>query len=69
MSIPKNAEYLGDGLYAHDDGMGQIGLFCDRHGVTHEVYLDPYVLQSFFLFIERKRKVKITITEPEDING
>lgn len=52
--------YLGDGLYAKDEGF-QFRVYTDRMGVVHEVYFEDTVLQSFFKFIEASRGVKITV--------
>lgn len=56
----KRATYLGDGLYAEDEGT-QIRLFCEREGGTHEVYLES--LSAFFEFVEKMRGVTITVTK------
>lgn len=41
--------YLGDGLYASFDGY-QFKLRAPREDGDHEVYLEPQVLQAFFVF-------------------
>lgn len=53
--------YLGDGLYAYDDGF-QFWLETDRNGELHYVALDSEVIDSFLRFIERSRKLKILVT-------
>lgn len=55
------AEYLGDSLYAQDEGF-QITLFTSNGiGVDQRVYLEDTVLDNFFRFVEFNRKVKITV--------
>lgn len=55
------AEYLGDGLYAQDEGF-QITLFASNGiGVQERVCLEDTVLENFFKFVEFNRKVKITV--------
>jgi hypothetical protein len=44
--------YLGDGLYAHDDGFM----------IWLEVALEPETLTAFMKFLERSRRLKITVT-------
>lgn len=57
--------YLGDGLYAADDGY-QILLIAPRaSGVEHYVALEPRVLEEFFRYIERNAGIKITVTKVE----
>jgi hypothetical protein len=57
----KRATYLGDGLYAEDEGH-QIRLFCERENGTHEVFVGD--LHLLFAFIEKMRGVTITVTKP-----
>lgn len=59
MSNKKEA-YLGDGLYASDNGF-QLWLRAPRMDGDHEVALEDDVLSEFFRFIEKSRGVKITI--------
>lgn len=55
--------YLGDGLYAEDDGF-QIGVYANNGIADYsEVFFDPEVLDSFFIFIEKSRGLKITVTK------
>ena len=61
---PKDT-YLGDGLYARDDGF-MFWLRAPRPGGDHEVALENQVVDAFFRFIERSRGVKITVTQSED---
>lgn len=58
----KNVDtYLGDGLYAKDDGY-HIVLWTERTGEgVHYVALEDSVLDSLVRFIERERDVKVTI--------
>lgn len=49
-------EYLGDGLYALDEGF-QIRLRADEN----VVYLDKDVLRAFMSFIEKARGLKVKI--------
>lgn len=65
-AAPKKT-YLGDGLYAHDDGYHMV-LSCDRSGVEHWVALEPAVIQEFMRFVERSRKVKIVVTRDESLD-
>lgn len=56
--------YLGDGLYATDDGH-MIRLRAPREDGDHWVGLEDEVVQSLFRFIERTRGVRITVTRPD----
>jgi hypothetical protein len=47
--------YLGDGLYAEVTG-GMVRLWCDRASGVHEVFLEPSVLESFLIYINRLKK-------------
>lgn len=58
--------YLGDGLYALDDG-NYVKLFTDRN--RDEVYLDDRVLHAFFGFIAKSRKLNIEITIDKEPDG
>lgn len=61
MTNPKET-YLGDGLYAFDDGYS-IGLRAPRgNGNDHIVYLEPAVLLDFFKYVEKARNLKIVVT-------
>lgn len=55
--------YLGDGLYASDDGF-QICLSAeDGTGIPrNEVFLEPEVLQNFFHFIEETKHLSIRVS-------
>lgn len=50
--------YLGDGLYAEDDGY-QVRLFTQE---GNEVFLDGSVLEALLKFIEKSRHVEIKVT-------
>lgn len=52
--------YLGDGLYASDDGF-MVTLKTSREEGLHYVALEPQVLTEFFLFLEKVKGVRITI--------
>lgn len=52
--------YLGDGLYASDEGY-QFKLRAPRMGGDHEVYLDGNVLESFLEFVGKARGLKISV--------
>ncbi len=54
--------YLGDGLYARDDGYS-FWLRAPRFEGDHEVALEPDVMQEFLRFVERSRGLKITVTK------
>lgn len=57
--------YLGDGLYASDDGY-QLCLSASNGIETHdEVYLDGDVLVSLFRYLEEKRNISITVKPKE----
>lgn len=58
--MERKETYLGDGLYASDDGF-MFWLRAPRAGGDHEVALESEVLESFIRFIERSRGLKITI--------
>lgn len=55
-----NSCYLGDGLYAFDDG-DHIVLETLRENGRHFVALDDEVLESFIRFLGRSRALKIAI--------
>lgn len=60
-----NESYLGDGLYASDDGF-MIRLRAPRDFRDHWVSLEPEILDAFFRFIERSRNVKIKVEKVTD---
>lgn len=65
----KTKIYLGDGLYARDDGF-QIWLTAeDGISIQNEVALEPAVLQSFIEFVARSRKLKITVEHQDQETG
>jgi hypothetical protein len=57
--------YLGDGLYAEDDGF-MLTLKCDRMEGQHWVGLEPEIIQALFKFIERSRNVEISVRRREE---
>lgn len=59
-NLNKKSTYLGDGLYATDDGF-MIELSCERENGKHWVGLEDEVLSSLIRFLEKSRDVKITI--------
>lgn len=63
MNRPKET-YLGDGLYASDDGW-MFWLRAPREDGDHRVALESEVLDEFFRFIEKSRGVKITVEKWE----
>ena len=68
--MKKNAIYLGDGLYAVDEGDQFVLSTKRRDGdgefTEHYVALDDDTLQSFFKFIESRRHVKITVEKQSE---
>jgi hypothetical protein len=60
--------YLGDGLYARDDGY-HILLRAPREDGDHWVGMESEVLMSFIRYLERARKVKISIKRIEEEEG
>jgi hypothetical protein len=52
--------YLGDGLYARNDGF-MFWLRAPRSGGDHEIALEDEVLEEFLRFVEKERGLKITI--------
>lgn len=60
-----NEIYLGDGLYAKDDGY-QVELYAYRADGRNWVALDDRVLQVFMQFLERSRNLKILITKNQE---
>lgn len=58
----RNETYLGDGLYARDDGF-QIWLRTPRENGDHEVALEGSVLAEFVRFIEKSRGLTIKISK------
>lgn len=58
--------YLGDGLYVSHDGF-QYRLFTTREqGEVHEVFLEPMIMKSFFLYLEKVEGIKIKITKADE---
>lgn len=55
-------DYLGDGLYAKDEGF-MVTLYTERENGRHFVALEDEVLSAFFRFLERTREIKITVTK------
>lgn len=52
----KNAEYIGDGVYAIHDGFG-IWLHANNHlNPTDKIYLEPSVLKALNTFSEKIQK-------------
>ena len=60
----QSGTYLGDGLYAEDEG-DQIKLWCHRDYGIAEVYLGLSEVYLFFKFIEKAHGCKITVTKNE----
>lgn len=56
--------YLGDGLYASDDGF-MITLRAPRENGDHWVGLEPEIIEALFRFIEKQRDVVIEIKKKE----
>jgi hypothetical protein len=56
----KKATYLGDGLYALDDGDTLVLFSSNGIEVLNEVHLEPGVIESMVRFLERSRGLKIT---------
>jgi hypothetical protein len=52
--------YLGDGLYAMDDGF-MFWLIAPRGDGEHQVALEPEIFDEFIRFVEKARGLKITI--------
>jgi len=48
-------EYLGDGVYADDDGFHVVLTTEDGIGVSNRIYLDPVVLQNLLRYAEHFR--------------
>lgn len=63
-----NDTYLGDGLYASDDGY-RIRLRVPRECGNDEVFLNPEVLQSFIVFLEKSRGIEVIINRLGDQKG
>lgn len=63
--IQKGRVYLGDGLYAEDDGF-MFTLTAPRDNEDHYVALEPDVLDTFLRFIEKSRGLVITVERSED---
>ena len=59
MSQPENQAYIGDGVYAEDDGFG-VWLKTERHfeppTSTHRIYLEPDVLKNLTDWLTARRK-------------
>jgi len=53
--------YLGDGLYASDDGWQVILRAPRAPDGDHFVALESDVLDNFFLWLEKTRSLKITV--------
>jgi hypothetical protein len=56
--------YLGDGLYAEDQG-SMIILRANRDGVDHWVGLEDGVLKKFFNYVAKQRGVNIEVTKTD----
>lgn len=52
--------YLGDGLYASDDGF-MVTLRAPRDGGDHWVGLEPEVIESLLRLLEKSRGLEITV--------
>lgn len=62
--IQKGRVYLGDGLYAEDDGF-MFTLTAPRDREDHYVCLEPHVLDAFIRFIEKSRGLVIAVERAE----
>lgn len=51
-------DYIGDGVYAFFDGYGIELRANDAHNPTDVVYLEPDVLTSLLLFVDRTKTVR-----------
>jgi len=58
--------YLGDGLYAENDGFGFWLTAENGISVLEKVYLEPQVLDSFLKYVEKISNVKITVERLKD---
>lgn len=58
---PAEKLYIGDGVYAADDGYHIVLTTENGLGIQNTVYLDSSVLQSLMNYIELARGVKITV--------
>jgi hypothetical protein len=65
------ATYLGDSVYAYDDGEFLILTTDNGFGPTNKIYLEAEVIDAMLRFLEQKRALKITVTlaEPDDGNS
>lgn len=61
----KKGHYVGDGLYALDDGFTLVLFSSNGIEVLDEVHLEPEVLEDMLRFVERKRGLKITVEKAQ----
>jgi hypothetical protein len=64
-TMPNHKTYLGDGLTA-ELAHGHVRLYCERNGITHEVFLDPDVLKEFLIFLKLTTYPNLTTGESHD---
>lgn len=71
--MDKNKDYLGDGVYASDDGYHIILETSNGVSTTNQIYLESNVIQSLINFIARARNLEITAKRKPgclgDVNG
>jgi hypothetical protein len=60
--VSKEKVYIGDGVFASNDGMHVI-LETERENGINIIYLDDVVLDQLFRYIERIHGVEITMKE------
>lgn len=65
MKLTDGMTYIGDGVYAYDDG-DTVKLITQREGGWESIYLDSSFLSSLFALMERTRKFKIGVTWNEE---
>lgn len=54
----RNAEYIGDGVYVHQNDYGQIGLTTGHHDpdqATNHIVMEPEVLAAFLRWVEARK--------------
>lgn len=59
-----NTTYLGDGVYAEDDGEN-LELYTERGNGRHWLVLGDQETWALLKFLERSRGITITVTKPQ----
>lgn len=66
MAEKPKGQYIGDGVYAHDDGYHIVLETFDGYEVTNTISLDPHVWDSLKLWDKRRRQQSTSTEEESD---